>query len=156
MAPDPLLSSNALDALFGPGCYSLIIELKRQKTIRVGKLGQAVFPAGTYVYTGSAMKGLGPRIRRHCAKTKKAHWHIDYLLILQEARVRQIILYPDAPGQECRQNQRIAARVGAVVVLKNFGASDCKSGCPSHLLYFAKDFFPRYIDHEGAPETHEE
>jgi Uri superfamily endonuclease len=127
-------------ALGHPGCYSLIIDLKRKKTIRVGKLGEAVFSAGTYVYTGSAMKGLGARLRRHGARTKKIHWHIDHLLTLPDARVRQIILYPPASGQECRQNKRIAARPGAAVILKKFGSSDCKSGCVSHLLYFAKDF----------------
>jgi Uri superfamily endonuclease len=126
-----------MDNLSRPGCYSLIIDLERKKTIRVGKLGKAFFPAGTYVYTGSAMKGLGPRLRRHRAKTKKIHWHIDYLLTLREARVRQIILYRAAPGQECRQNKRFAAKPGAAVILKNFGASDCKSGCVSHLLFFA-------------------
>jgi Uri superfamily endonuclease len=129
------------DALSTPGCYSLIIDLTRKKTIRVGKLGESVFPAGTYVYTGSAMNGLRARLKRHCAKTKKIHWHIDHLLTLPDARIKKIILYPAAPGQECRQNKRIATRPGAAVILKNFGASDCKSGCGSHLLYFAKDFF---------------
>ena len=126
------------NALLHPGCYSLIIDLKRKKSIRVGKLGEAVFPVGTYVYTGSAMKGLRARLRRRCAKTKKIHWHIDYLLALPNTRIKKIILYPAAPGQECRQNKRIAAKPGATVVLKNFGASDCKSGCVTHLLYFAK------------------
>ena len=70
------------DILSHPGCYSLIIDLKRKKTIRVGKLGEAVFPAGAHVYTGSAMKGLRTRLKRHCAKIKKIHWHIDHLLTL--------------------------------------------------------------------------
>jgi Uri superfamily endonuclease len=132
------IAQSTVDALLYPGCYSLIIDLKRKKTIRVGKLGQAIFPVGTYVYTGSAMKGLGARLRRHCAKTKKIRWHIDYLLTLPEARIRQVILYSAAPGQECRQNKRIAARPGATVILKNFGASDCKSGCVSHLFFLPK------------------
>jgi Uri superfamily endonuclease len=106
----------------------------------VGRLGEAIFPAGTYVYTGSAMKGLEARLRRHCVKGKKIHWHIDYLLTLPEARVRQIILHPAMQRQECRQNKRIATRPGAAIILKNFGASDCKSGCASHLLFFAKDY----------------
>jgi Uri superfamily endonuclease len=134
------IAQSTVDALLYPGCYSLIFDLKRKKTIRVGKLGQAIFPVGTYVYTGSAMKGLGARLRRHCAKTKKIRWHIDYLLTLPEARIRQVILYSAAPGQECRQNKRIAARPGAAIILKNFGASDCRSGCVSHLLFFGKDF----------------
>jgi Uri superfamily endonuclease len=139
------------DFLGRAGCYSLIIDLKRKKTIRVGELGEAVFPVGTYVYTGSAMNGLGARLRRHYSRQKKIHWHIDYLLTLPEARIKKIVLYPAAPGQECRQNKRIAARAGAAVILKNFGASDCKSGCSSHLFFFAKDFLPKFlITHEGA------
>jgi len=138
------------DALSHPGCYSLIIDLKRKKTIRVGKLGEAVFPAGTYVYTGSGMNGLRARLRRHFAKSKKIHWHIDYLLTLPDTRIKKIILYPAAPGQECRQNQRIAACAGAAVILKNFGASDCKSGCGSHLLYFPRDFVLKFMDRRSV------
>src|SRR6266436_1806252 len=101
-----------VDAVLHPGCYSLIIDLKRKKRLRVGKLGEAIFPAGTYVYTGSGMKGLGPRLRRHCTRKKKMHWHIDHLLTLADGQIQRIILYPAAPGQECRQNKRIAARRG--------------------------------------------
>jgi Uri superfamily endonuclease len=143
-ASDPGTCFNTADILSHPGCYSLIVNLSRKKTIRVGKLGKAVFPAGTYFYTGSAMKGLRARLRRHCNRKKKIHWHIDYLLALPEARIRKIILYPAAPGQECRQNKKIVATPGAAVILKNFGASDCKSGCGSHLLYFAKPLCPKF------------
>lgn len=122
-----------------PGCYSLIISLKRKKTVRVGKLGVALFPKGTYVYTGSAMGGLAARLKRHLTRKKKNHWHIDHLLALPEARIEKILCYPPTPGQECRQNQRIAALLGATVVLQRFGASDCKSGCASHLFFFAED-----------------
>jgi Uri superfamily endonuclease len=118
------------------GCYSLIITLSQQKWIRIGKLGAARFSAGTYVYTGSAMKGLTARLRRHCRREKKLHWHIDHLLNMREARVNAIICYPAVPGQECRQNQRIARRSGATVILPRFGASDCRAGCASHLFFF--------------------
>jgi Uri superfamily endonuclease len=148
--PHPQSNPNPIKALSRPGCYSLIIDLKRKKTIRVGKLGKAVFPAGTYVYTGSAMKGLGARLTRHCTRTKKMHWHIDNMLTLPDARIKIIILYPAAPGQECRQNKRIAALAGAAVILKNFGASDCRSGCTSHLLFFAKDFLLKFPGCRGV------
>jgi len=78
------------DVLSTPGCYSLIIDLKRKKTIRVGKLGKAVFPAGTYIYTGSAMKGLRARLGRHYTRVKKIHWHIDHLLTLPDAWIKKI------------------------------------------------------------------
>ncbi len=120
-----------------PGCYSLIISLKRKKTVRVGKLGVALFPKGTYVYTGSAMGGLAARLKRHLTRKKKIRWHIDHFLKAAEARVDKVIVYPPAANQECRQNQRIAALPGATVVLSRFGATDCKSGCKSHLFFFA-------------------
>jgi Uri superfamily endonuclease len=119
-----------------PGCYSLVIKLNRTNALRVGKLGATKFSRGTYIYTGSAMKGLAARLRRHCQRHKKIHWHIDYLLDLPEARIKQIAVYPPAPGQECRQNRRIAALPGATIPLKGFGATDCRSGCASHLTYF--------------------
>jgi Uri superfamily endonuclease len=90
------------------------------------------------------MNGLGARLRRHCSQKRKIHWHIDHLLTAPDARIKKIILYPAAPGQECRQNKRIAACAGAAVILKNFGASDCTSGCASHLLFFAKDCLPEF------------
>jgi Uri superfamily endonuclease len=120
------------------GCYSLIISLTQRKIVRVGKLGVALFPEGTYVYTGSAMGGLAARLKRHLTRKKQVRWHIDYLLILPQAQVHGMILYPPARNQECRQNQKIAALPGAAVTLKGFGASDCKSGCASHLYFFAK------------------
>jgi Uri superfamily endonuclease len=124
-----------------PGCYSLIISLKRKKTVRVGKLGLAPFPKGTYVYTGSAMGGMAARLKRHLTRKKRIHWHIDHLLKAAEASVDRVIVYPPAANQECRQNQRIAALPGATVVLKRFGASDCKSGCASHLFFLGPSGF---------------
>jgi Uri superfamily endonuclease len=85
------------------------------------------------------MGGLAARLKRHLTRKKKIRWHIDHLLKLPEARVDKVIVYPRAPNQECRQNQRIAALFGATVLLKRFGASDCKSGCASHLFLIAED-----------------
>jgi Uri superfamily endonuclease len=118
------------------GCYSLIIALGRHKTVRIGRLGVGLFPKGTYVYTGSAMAGLAARLQRHLNRKKKLHWHIDYLLTQPEARIAGVLLYAPAPDQECRQNQKIAGLPGATMVLRKFGASDCKAGCGSHLFFF--------------------
>jgi len=40
-----------------PGLYELRIRLRRPATITVGALGRVRFPAGWYVYTGSARNG---------------------------------------------------------------------------------------------------
>jgi Uri superfamily endonuclease len=107
MIPQLESNSNATDALLRPGCYSLIIDLKRKKTIRVGKIGEAVFLAGTYVYTGSAMKGLGARLRRHCARKKKTHWHIDHLLTLPDARIKKLFSIPPRPVRSVAKTKRL-------------------------------------------------
>lgn len=121
------------------GSYTLVIGLRRKRWIQVGRLGRACFPRGTYLYTGRAMIGLRTRLGRHLRrKNKKTRWHIDYLLKCPEAHVKKVVVYPGASRKECRLNQRMATLPGAKVILKGFGASDCCSGCPSHLFYFFK------------------
>jgi Uri superfamily endonuclease len=148
-AIQPLLAAGKLftgcgqDRVKQPGCYSLIICLRKKTLIRIGKLGQALFPAGIYVYTGSAMGGLEPRLKRHLRSKKKLRWHIDYLLHAPEAKIREIFIYPSAPDEECRRNRRIAALPRAEIIRPKFGASDCSSGCASHLIYFAHRRVPK-------------
>jgi|SRR5579875_3296417 len=110
------------------GSYQLVIKLAAKRRIEVGRLGGFVFPAGYYVYTGSAKRGLEARIARHLRRVKRLRWHIDYLL--QYATVVDVIKYPY--GLECELN-RLLSRQGGEVVVKRFGSSDC--GCPTHLLY---------------------
>jgi Domain of unknown function DUF123 len=95
------IATRELQSVSQPGCYSLVIELKQRKKIRVGKLGKVEFQPGIYVYTGSAMGGLRARLLRHLSDTKKMRWHIDYFLNDEQARVKRFFLYPAAPGQEC-------------------------------------------------------
>jgi Uri superfamily endonuclease len=135
--------SRGVQSVSQPGCYSLVIKLKQRKKIWVGKLGKVEFQPGIYVYTGSAMGGLRARLLRHLSDTKKMRWHIDYFLNDEQASVKRIFLYPAAPGQECRQNQKIASIRGAQSALRKFGASDCNSGCRSHLIFFPRGSRPR-------------
>ena len=137
------IATRELQSVLQPGCYSLVIELKQRKKIQVGKLGKAEFQPGLYVYTGSAMGGLRARLLRHLSGTKKMRWHIDYFLNDEQASVKKIFLYPAASGQECRQNQKIASIRGALCALRKFGASDCNSGCHSHLIFFPGGSRPR-------------
>ena len=67
------------------GAYQLLIRLDRDQTITVGRIGRFRFPAGYYVYTGSAMNGIEARVRRHLSSRKRIRWHIDYLL--EHARI---------------------------------------------------------------------
>ena len=48
--------------------YQLWIALRRPLQIEIGRLGLLSFPAGVYVYTGSAKRNLEARIARHCRR----------------------------------------------------------------------------------------
>jgi len=121
------------------GCYTLVIGLAKPKSIQVGKLGCAFFPAGVYFYTGSAMSGLRARIARHLRKSKKRRWHIDYLLGAPGACVNEVVARVSPIREECRHNQRVARLPGATIILPGFGSSDCTAGCASHLVYFGTE-----------------
>jgi len=108
--------------------YQIAIGLDRAARIAVGRLGEFAFPAGRYVYTGSAKRGLEARVRRHLSRAKRLHWHIDYLLATPGARIVGVTLSGES---ECALNQRTR---GAIVV-PGFGASDCRCGCGSHLKF---------------------
>jgi Uri superfamily endonuclease len=108
--------------------YQLMIELSRAATVTVGKLGRFHFPAGHYVYTGSARRGLEARIRRHLGQWKKCYWHIDYLLARPQARVTGI---KRSQVAECAKNRQIRGEI----LVPGFGATDCTKGCGSHLKY---------------------
>jgi len=114
-----------------PGTYQLLIRLRRPAMITVGALGCFRFPAGWYVYTGSAKNGLTQRIRRHLRQDKRKHWHIDYLLAAADG-VEAFVL-PGSTTSECELHSQLR---GGQVLVPGFGSSDC--GCESHLVYFRK------------------
>lgn len=122
VATDPHL----LPAVFTPQTYQLLIEVAEPVRVGIGRLGVFDFPAGSYVYTGSALRNFEARVRRHCSTVKKMHWHIDYLLAAPGVRVHDVLRH-DEP--ECLVNQRTAGEIP----VPGFGASDCRQGCGSHL-----------------------
>jgi Uri superfamily endonuclease len=109
-----------------PATYQLLIELRVARTIAVGRLGRFRFPAGWYVYTGSAKRGVDARVARHLKRDKPLHWHIDWLLATPGANVRALRVLEAA---ECAANARLAGEI----VAPGFGSSDCRAGCGSHL-----------------------
>ncbi len=113
------------------GIYKLVIELSKDKEIKIGKLGTFVFPKGFYIYTGSAQNGLEKRINRHLSSDKKFHWHIDYLLTY--AKVIKVLRYVGSKD-ECKLNNVTGQSVGAAQIVKKFGSSDCN--CVTHLYHF--------------------
>lgn len=116
------------------GCYQLLIYLGKPCRIRVGRLGIFDFPAGWYVYTGSALGGLSFRIKRHLQRKKRLHWHIDYLL--QHGRITGIKKCLTTKRKECSLNVRLFNFFKAKMLVKKFGSTDCR--CKTHLAYFEK------------------
>ena len=113
------------------GVYLLVINLKKNSRIKVGRLGRITFPKGFYVYVGSALNSLQARIARHLSSEKKLRWHIDYLLASPNAEVEMVITRQTEKRIECKVNE-IIQKFGKPV--EKFGSSDCK--CKSHLTYF--------------------
>jgi len=117
-----------------PGVYQLHLHLPNAVRLQVGKLGTFVFPAGRYVYTGSALNGLEPRLARHQRQRKPWHWHIDYLL--RHARITCIRMFHTRRRVECLLNREVLKQPGVQVIAYGFGSSDCR--CPAHLVYLGR------------------
>ena len=112
------------------GCYCLIINLKKDSNIKIGKkLGNIEFKQGYYVYVGSAMNSLTARIERHLSDEKKMHWHVDYLL--KKAKISDVIYNESRRKIECDLSKYISTKSEGI---RDFGCSDCE--CESHLYYF--------------------
>jgi sugar fermentation stimulation protein A len=118
------------------GTYQVLFSLCSETRIRVGALGEIVFPKGSYLYTGRASKGMQKRIQRHLCKNKRLRWHIDYFTA--HARAVWVWVYPAAADEECFINKTVAGLNHMDFPVQGFGSSDCK--CISHLAYL---HFPR-------------
>jgi len=120
------------------GVYAAVFVLDAPRRIRVGRLGRFDFPAGRYVYVGSAQRALGARLARHGRRRKTLRWHVDYLS--RWARLEAAWGWPRPKADECRLASAVAALPGAAPGPAGFGASDCR--CPTHLVRVAGPFRP--------------
>ncbi len=122
-----------------PGAYWLVLTLPHPARLRVGRLGEALFPRGFYLYTGSAHGpgGVRARLGRHLRGSPHRRWHIDFLRAVAAPLAWGWTTAPDpALPWECRWAQALAASPGAFIPLAGFGASDCRAHCPAHLVGF--------------------
>ncbi|MCH7945335.1 MAG: GIY-YIG nuclease family protein [Armatimonadetes bacterium] len=113
------------------GVYQLWVDVADGVRATVGRLGRLRFPAGIYVYTRRASRGLRARVRRHLGGAARRHWHIDFLLAKPEVAVVRVALASPDADEECSVNQAVGLTGDCVV--PGFGASDCRAGCPTHL-----------------------
>ena len=113
------------------GSYLLLVRLRRGARFAAGRLPERRYPAGWYLYAGSAMSGLRSRLERYLKPGRKRHWHIDHLLDRGQAVAAWVSL--DREPLECRLAAALAADLERV---PRFGSSDCR--CPGHLLYASR------------------
>jgi sugar fermentation stimulation protein A len=115
------------------GSYLIVLEIKKDKSIHVGKLGNIFFRKGFYVYVGSAMANLTARIERHRRLRKNFHWHIDSLR--EEADFITALSVRSSYRLECE----IAGAISGIAQwsVPKFGSSDCS--CPTHLFGFTNN-----------------
>jgi Uri superfamily endonuclease len=111
------------------------LQLECSEEITVGKLGTFTFPAGYYLYVGSALGpgGLEARLARHRRRDKKLRWHIDYLL--EHAQLAEVWSAASTDKLECLWAQSARGLLGSEIPVPGFGSSDCR--CLSHLIYQA-------------------
>ena len=106
--------------------YSLFIRVEKPQTITVGRFGNFAFISGNYIYSGSARRNLLARVNRHLRQEKKLRWHIDYLLSAPTVDIVKVLV---STISECA----LVEAGGGSILVPGFGASDCRSGCGSHL-----------------------
>lgn len=114
-----------------PGTYILMIQLEDDAQIRIASLGMVQFRAGSYLYVGSALRGLEARLARHLRQEKRLYWHIDYLL--ERGTIREIWYHLGPQRLECVWARALAGAAGISPFPSPFGASDC--ACHTHLFY---------------------
>ena len=108
------------------GVYVLLIKLNKKRKIKIGKRGVFCFPAGRYIYVGSAMNNLEKRIERHKSRKKRMHWHIDYFL--KYANIINVLKIETKRKIECS----LASKIKGEIIAEKFGSMDCK--CKSHFF----------------------
>jgi sugar fermentation stimulation protein A len=115
------------------GSYLLILNLKRDRKIDVGKLGKVHFKKGFYVYVGSAMVNLSKRMARHRHLRKLHYWHIDGLRAVAE--FHSVLAIRSSTRLECD----IAKAMSKIAEwsIPGFGSTDCS--CRAHLFGMSND-----------------
>jgi len=123
-------------ALNKPGTYALVLACQKTGRVRIGRLGVLALPPGFYVYVGSAFGpgGLRARLGRHLNHAGAPRWHIDTLLPAAQLIGFWATTFPSR--LECGWVATLAALPGASYPASGLGSSDCRHGCPAHLLAF--------------------
>ncbi|MHA1299863.1 MAG: GIY-YIG nuclease family protein [Candidatus Helarchaeota archaeon] len=121
------------------GIYALIIQVERNIFLKIGKNKNYNFLSGFYIYVGSALgkysNNIENRLKRHFSNNKKLFWHIDYFLAEPKVQPIKAVFAPTNQKKECELSAQLF-RYSNIKIFRDFGNSDCHSGCKTHLYYF--------------------
>jgi len=124
------------------GIYALIIKIKEQIALTIGKNRRYNFFPGYCVYIGSALgkysTNIENRLKRHFSPNKKIFWHIDYLLNSPKVEAIKAFYAKTDKTKECELALRMN-NYGNSDLSRAFGNSDCKAGCKTHLFFINND-----------------
>jgi len=117
------------------GSYILWFDLQAPLVVVVNRLGRLHLAAGCWAYVGSAQGpgGLRARVQRHLQPAERRHWHIDS--VTGVCPPSAVSFVESTQRQECTLVQALLA-AGAAAPIAGFGSSDCRQGCPAHLLHW--------------------
>ncbi|MFC2084908.1 DUF123 domain-containing protein [Bacteroidota bacterium] len=120
------------------GVYILEIRTDNPFKVKITKFSDFLFPKGYYYYTGSAQKNLIQRLRRHCKKSKKKYWHIDYVTNISTNHIKSIYIFEGAvKRKETELAQLLPEKLKCEILVKKFGNSDTRNTI-THLFYKTK------------------
>lgn len=115
------------------GNYLLFFHFPEKQNLEIGALGSQTLCKGKYLYAGSALGlgGIRARVKHHFTSNAKPHWHMDYL---RPHLCWIAVAWKITPERlECRWIERLLGNLAEIPV-HGFGASDCRSRCPAHLV----------------------
>lgn len=121
-----------------PGTYVMVYRIRAAiDDLIVGQLGTFNFPAGYYLYIGSAFGPGGVKCRtdRHLTADTVKRWNIDYLKPFGEPVA--VWWTTDPVKWECRWAELVRQLPGGSVPAPEFGARDCRK-CAAHLYRFVR------------------
>lgn len=117
------------------GLYVLVLEVKSDICLCVGRIGFVCFSRGVYGYVGSAKGagGVGARVRRHLAKDKeRLWWHIDYLTSRRDVEALYVVYAETLEVVEDMLASEIEKSGCWIGALRGFGSTD--RGSRTHLF----------------------
>jgi Uri superfamily endonuclease len=144
-----------------PGAYVLLLTANAPVVLNTPRFGKLTLAAGHYAYVGSAHGpgGLRARVGRHLRAVKPLHWHIDYLTAALPARHVITVVVTDGARLECTWVKRLLALPGASAPAPGFGSSDCRNGCPAHLIRLPDGLKPAKLEEilvvANGPDDHQ-